>query len=227
MRQIKKLFDKNEIRKLYFLVIFSVVVSLGEVFGLSMIVPFISVASNKNSLYENGYLKLIYEFFNFKSYSQFIIISGIGIIIIFLLKNIMNSVFNYSLVKFARNNYYKVTCKLMNNYLKYPYKFFIKENSNSLNKNITTECNLLVIVLQQLLLFFSEVIVMIMVYIVMLIVNFKITLLVSIFLGLCVIIIKLLIINKTKSWGIHRAKAIEEYYKIILSLIHISEPTRP
>jgi len=215
LKQIKKLFDKNEVKKLYFLVVFSVIVSLGEVFGLSMIVPFISVASNKNSLYENKYLKLIYDFFNFESYSQFVIISGIGIVIIFLLKNIMNVVFNYSLVNFARNNYYKVTCKLMNNYLKYPYKFFIKENSNSLNKNITTECNLLVLVLQYILLLFSEAIVMAMVYIVMLIVNFKITLLVSIFLGLCVVIIKLLIINKTKSWGIQRAKAIEEYYKII------------
>lgn len=215
LEQLNRLFDKTEIRKLYFLVIFSVIVSLGEVFGLSMIVPFISVASNKNSLYENKYLKLIYNFFNFDSYSQFIIISGIGIVIIFLLKNMINVIFNYSLVSFTRNNYYKVTCKLMNNYLKYPYKFFIKENSNALNKNITTECNLLVIVLQQLLLLFSEVIVIVMVYIVMLIVNFKITLLVSLFLSLCIVIIKFLIINKTKRWGIQRAKAIEEYYKII------------
>lgn len=215
IKQIRKLFDKNEIKKLYFLVIFSVIVSLGEVFGLSMIVPFISVASNKNSLYENKYLKLIYNFFNFKSYGQFIIFSGIGIVVIFLLKNIMNSIFNYYLVNFTRNNYYKITCKLMEKYLNYPYKFFIKENSNSLNKNITTECNLLVLVLQYLLLLFSEAIVVVMVYIVMLVVNFKITILVSMFLGLCVAIIKLLIINKTKSWGVQRAKAIEEYYKII------------
>lgn len=215
LKQIRKLFDKNEIKKLYILVIFSVVVSLGEVFGLSIIVPFISVASNKNSLYENKYLEVIYDFFKFENYSQFIIISGIGIIIIFLLKNIMNSIFNYSLVNFARNNYYKVTCKLINNYLKYPYKFFIKENSNALNKNITTECQYVVIVLQQALLLFSEIIVIIMIYMVMLVVNFKITLLVSMFLGVCVAIIKLLIINKTKSWGVQRAKAIEEYYKII------------
>ena len=84
LKQIRKLFDKNEIKKLYILVIFSVVVSLGEVFGLSIIVPFISVASNKNSLYENKYLEVIYDFFKFENYSQFIIISGIGIIIIFL-----------------------------------------------------------------------------------------------------------------------------------------------
>lgn len=215
LEQIKKLFDKTEIKKLYFLVIFAVIMSLGEVFGLSMIVPFISIASNKNNLIENKYLKIIYEFFKFEDYSQFIVISGIVIVVIFLLKNIMNVIFNYSLVNFARNNYYKVTCKLMNNYLKYPYKYFIKENTNSLNKNITTECNLVVLVLQQTLLFFSEIIVMIMIYLVMIIVNFKITLLVSLFLGGCISGIKILIINKTKKWGEERAKNIEIYYKII------------
>ena len=50
LNQIKKLFDKKEIKKLYLLILFSVVVSVGEVFGLSMIVPFISFASNKNNL---------------------------------------------------------------------------------------------------------------------------------------------------------------------------------
>lgn len=215
LKQINKLFSKKEIRKLYFLILFSVFVSLGEVFGLSIIVPFISVASNKNSLYENKYLKFIYNFFNFENYSQFIIISGIGIVIIFLLKNVMNVLFNYSLVNFTRNTYYKVTCNLMDNYLKYPYKFFIKENSNALNKNVTTECQYVVIVLQQALLLLSEIIVIIMIYIIMLVVNLKVTLLISLFLTLCITIIKLLIINKTKNWGIQRAKVIEEYYKII------------
>lgn len=215
LKQVNKLFDKKEMKKLYFLIIFSVIVSLGEVFGLSMIVPFISIASNKNSLYENKSLKFIYDFFNFENYSHFIICSGIGIVMIFLLKNISNIIFNYFLVNFTRNNYYKVTCKLMSNYLKYPYKFFIKENSNTLNKNITTECNILVILLQNLLLLFSEIIVIVMIYIVMLVVNFKITILVSLFLGICIIFIKVLIINKNKNWGIQRAKVIEEYYKII------------
>lgn len=215
IKQIKKLFDKNEMKKLYFLVIFSVIVSLGEVFGLSMIVPFISVASNKNSLYENKYLKLIYDFFNFESYGQFIIFSGIGIVIIFLVKNILNILFNRTLVAFTRNNYYKITSNLMKKYLNYPYQTFIKENSNNLNKNITNECNLLVLLLQYFLLMMSEMIVVIAIYLVMLIVDIKITLFVSMFLLVCLLLIKLKIINRTKKWGVDRAKAMKEYYEII------------
>ena len=103
----------------------------------------------------------------------------------------------------------------MNKYLKYPYKTFVKENSNSLNKNITTECQCVVAVLQQFLLLFSEVVVMFSIYLVMLIVNFKITLFVSLFLGIAVFFIKIGIINKTKIWGVERANAINDYYKII------------
>lgn len=215
LKQIRKLFDKKEIRKLYFLIIFSIIVSLGEVFGLSMIVPFISISSNKNNLYENKYLKLIYDFFNFENYSQFIIFSGIGIVIIFFIKNILNILFNKTLVIFTRNNYYKITLSLMKKYLNYPYQIFIKENSNNLNKNITNECNLLVLLLQYFLLMVSEVIIVVAIYIVMLIVNIKITLFVSIFLLGCLSLIKLKIINRTKKWGVDRAKAMKEYYEII------------
>lgn len=215
IKQIKSLFSKKEIRNLYFLIFFSVVVSFGEVFGLSMIVPFISLATDKKYLEDNKYLKIGYEFFKFDSYSMFVITLGIGIILVFLVKNIINIIYNYYLVNFARNNYYEITTRLMGKYLRYPYKYFIKENTNSLNKNITTECNLLVGLVQQILMLLSEIIVIFCIYVVMLVVNIKITFLVTLFLGGCVFIIKLLIINKTKIWGQQRAKVIEEYYKII------------
>ncbi|MBM6876201.1 ABC transporter transmembrane domain-containing protein, partial [Fusobacterium mortiferum] len=215
LKEIRKLFDSNEIKHLYFLVGFSVLVSFGEVFGLSMIVPFISIASNKDSLYENKYLELAYKLFKFENYSQFIIYLGILIVIIFLLKNVVNIIFNCYLVNFTRNNYYKITCKLMNNYLKYQYKNYIDENSDVLSKNLITECNLIVTVLQYLLLFVSEIIVIVTIYIVMLIVNFKITIFTSSFLLIAIIFIKIYIINKTNYWGIQRASAMENYYKIV------------
>ena len=215
IKQLKKILNKNEIRRLYFLTFFSIIVSFGEVFGLSMVVPFISIASNKNSLYSNKYLSFFYEVFNFNSYKQFLIVMGIFLIIVFLIKNILNLIFNYLLISFSLKNYYRITSSLMKKYLEYTYQYFIKENSNTLSKNILTECSYVVMVLQSLLLLLGECIVVFTVYIVMLIVNFKITLFVTLFLGFNILIIKLLIINKVKVWGRTRAKAIDDYYKII------------
>ena len=213
--KIKKLFSKNEIKKLFGITAFSIVISLSEVIGLSIIIPFMAMVTNQNIIFENKYLKLIYNFFRFENIKNFILYFGIIIVIIFLIKNILNILFNYILVSFSRNSYYQFTCKLMKNYLKYPYQNFIKKNSNDLMKNITTEANLLVILVQNFLMMLSEICVVFFIYLVMLYVDLKITLFVTVFMGINILLIKYLILNKTKKWGIERSKAIEEYYQII------------
>ncbi|RGJ30654.1 ABC transporter ATP-binding protein [Fusobacterium varium] len=215
LKKIKKLFTKNEMKKLLKITVFSIIISLSEVVGLSTIVPFMAMVTNQSIIFENKYLKVIYNFFNFESTKNFIFYFGITIVIIFLLKNILNIFFNYVLVSFTRNNYYKFTNGLMNNYLKYPYQNFVKKNSNDLMKNITTEANLLVILIQNFLMMLSEICVVFFIYLVMLYVDLKITLFVSIFMGINILFIKYLILNKTKKWGVERSKAIEEYYQII------------
>ncbi|WP_462425246.1 ABC transporter ATP-binding protein [Fusobacterium sp. THCT13E1] len=213
--KLKKLFSKNEIKKLLGITVFSIVISLSEVIGLSIIVPFMAMVTNQNVIFENKCLKLIYIFFNFESTKNFIFYFGITIIIIFLIKNLLNIFFNYILVSFSRNSYYRFTCKLMENYLKYPYQNFIKKNSNDLMKNITTEANLLVILIQDFLMMLSEICVVFFIYLVMLYVDLKITLFITAFMGINILLIKYLILNKTKKWGAERSKAIEEYYQII------------
>lgn len=215
LEKIKKLFTKNEMKKLLGITVFSIIISLSEVVGLSTIVPFMAMVTNQNIIFENKYLKLIYNFFSFESTKNFIFYFGITIIMIFLIKNILNIFFNYILVSFSRNSYYQFTCKLMENYLKYPYQNFVKKNSNDLMKNITTEANLLVILIQNFLMMLSEICVVFFIYLVMLYVNLKITLFVTLFMGLNILLIKYLILNKTKKWGTERSKAIEEYYQII------------
>lgn len=205
----------KKIKKLLGITVFSIIISLSEVVGLSTIVPFMAMVTNQNIIFENRYLKLIYNFFNFESTKNFIFYFGITIVIIFLIKNILNIFFNYVLVSFTRNNYYKFTNRLMNNYLKYPYQNFVKKNSNDLMKNITTETNMLVNLIQSLLMLISEICIAFFIYLVMLYVDLKITLFVTVFMGANILLIKYLILNKTKKWGVERSKAIEEYYQII------------
>lgn len=215
LKKMKKLFSKKEIKELLGITIFSIIISLSEVIGLSTIVPFMAMVTNQSIIFENKYLKSIYNFFNFGSTKNFIFYFGITIVIIFLIKNILNIFFNYILVSFSRNSYYQFTCKLMKNYLKYSYQNFIKKNSNILIKNVTTEANLLVILIQNFLMMLSEICVVFFIYLVMLYVDSKITLFVTVFMGINILLIKYLILNKTKKWGTERSKAIEKYYQII------------
>ncbi|WP_462355075.1 6TM ABC transporter family protein [Fusobacterium ulcerans] len=125
IKKMNQLFYKKV--KLIGIVSFAIIISLGEVVGLSIIVPFMAMVTNQNIIFENKYLKVMYNFFYFESTKNFIFYFGITIIIIFLIKNILNIFFNYILVSFSRNSYYQFTCKLMENYLKYPYQNFVKK----------------------------------------------------------------------------------------------------
>ncbi|MHD0317365.1 ABC transporter ATP-binding protein [Fusobacterium sp. THCT1E2] len=215
LKKIKKLFSKEEIKKLLGITIFSIIISLSEVVGLSTIVPFMAMVTNQNIIFENKCLKLIYNFFNFENTKNFILYFGITIVVIFLIKNILNIFFNYILVSFTRANYFEFTNRLMNNYLKYPYQNFVKKNSNDLIKNITIEANWVVVLIQNCLMMISEICVVVFIYVVMLYVNLKITLLVSIFMGINILLIKYFLINKVKKWGKDRFDATQEYYQII------------
>ena len=103
----------------------------------------------------------------------------------------------------------------MNNYLKYSYQNFVKKNSNDLIKNITIEANWVVVLIQNCLMMVSEICVVVFIYIVMLYVDLKITLFVSIFMGINILLIKYFLINKVKKWGKDRFDATQEYYQII------------
>nr|WP_232010380.1 hypothetical protein [Fusobacterium varium] len=124
---MEKICNAKKNKKLLGITVFSIIISLSEVVGLSIIVPFMAMVTNQNIIFENKYLKLIYNFFYFESTKNFIFYFGITIIMIFLIKNILNIFFNYILVSFSRNSYYQFTCKLMENYLKYPYQNFVKK----------------------------------------------------------------------------------------------------
>lgn len=46
LKKIKKLFSKNEMKKLLGITFFSIIISLSEVVGLSTIVPFMAMVTN-------------------------------------------------------------------------------------------------------------------------------------------------------------------------------------
>ena len=62
LKKIKKLFSKNEMKKLLGITVFSIIISLSEVVGLSTIVPFMAMVTNQSIIFENKYLKCRYEY---------------------------------------------------------------------------------------------------------------------------------------------------------------------
>jgi len=204
--------DKQFLLGLFF---FSIVISIIETIGISAIMPFISVAVDFNLIHDNEYYAFVYDFFVFKSSVSFIISFGIVLIFFYIFRSLINIFYFYLLNKFTQGRYYLLSSRLFENYMKMPYRNFTTQNSSTLTKTIVTEAALLTQLLSAVLLMLSEVFIVIFIYMMMLYINFKITLFLTLVLVLNAFFMIRTVSVKIKKMGEMREEFQKKFYEII------------
>lgn len=212
---LNSLMNKKDKRNLGILVLFSIFISILEVVGISAIMPFISVVSDSGLITSNPYYSSIYNFFGFKNYIDFIMIFALILIIYYLFRGVINIVYIYLLNRFTQGRYHFLSHKLFSVYMGMPYKTFVSQNSAEMTKTIVTEANLLSGLIAATLLMFSEIIIMLFIYIMMLWVNYKIALILTLILGLNAILMMKTVTTKIKSFGRQRAQMHSIFYELL------------
>jgi ATP-binding cassette subfamily B protein/ATP-binding cassette subfamily C protein len=176
--------------------------------------PFISVASNPE-LVNDGYYKQVYDFFEFKEKSKFIITFGFVLISFYIFRSLLNIAYSYLLNRFIFGTYHNFAFKLFQGYIGLPYKKFINRNTAVLTKTILAETSYLTSLIQYSIMLLSDFFTVLFIYTVLLIANLKMTLIISLILG-----VKLIFLTKTlsriiKVQGEKRAVLQEKFYRII------------
>ena len=84
-----KFIENKKMKKLLFIQFQIIITSFLEIISLSLIIPFIKLASDKKSIYEITFLNKLYNFYKFNSHETFTIYCGIFLIIV-----VVNGAFN-------------------------------------------------------------------------------------------------------------------------------------
>jgi ATP-binding cassette, subfamily B, bacterial PglK len=121
------------------MILLFIFVSCLEVLGTGLIGPFISLATNPSSIDENGLLHSIYQGLNLESKTQFLILAGCLIIVIFYLKTFLSFNSQKFIFVFGLKQQGEIAARLMNRYLAAPYTVHLGRNSASLIQNVTME----------------------------------------------------------------------------------------
>jgi ATP-binding cassette subfamily B protein/ATP-binding cassette subfamily C protein len=195
-------------RKFYLIVLFfmSIILSLVETAGVSVVMPFISAASNPDIL-DSGRYKYIYDLLNFTDKNKFIIAFGIGIILFYLFRSVYNIFYSYSMNKFSLGTFRYFASRIFKTYLDLPYKVYVYKNPSVMSNMIAGEANNLSGLLLNCLQIFSESITILMLYIFMIIVNWQITLVLTAILILLIFIVFFTLIRASKKLGERRYQA--------------------
>lgn len=215
IKNILKLLTSADKKLIIYLCFFSLLVSIIELVGISAIMPFLSMATDFEIIHTNKYLSFLYDMFNYNNEITFIISFGLVLILFYLFRSAVNLIFVYSLNKFNENMYYLFTMKLFKKYMSLSYLNFIQKNSSNMTKIITQESSLFSSLLTAYIFILSEILVIILIYSMLLYTNLMITLSLTAFLSLKIILIKKTISKKIKTIGEERSVVQSSFYETI------------
>lgn len=214
---LKKLFfilTKNDKKFLFWLLVFSVFISFVESFAISLIMPFVSVASDFTLFEKNDFLRQIYAFFEIPAFNL-VAYFGLILIIFYIFRALLNALYFYLLARFSKGRYHLFALRIFEKYLNLNYENFTQQKQSFLLKNITQEAFNLSTLIASFLLLLSEIFVVILIYILMLIVDYKITLFLSAFLALNAVILLRVLSPMIKRAGLKREAAMSEFFETL------------
>ncbi len=192
----------------------TILLAIIETVGISAIMPFISVASNPE-LIDGGYYKKTYDFFGFDNKNSFVIAFGFALIGFYLIRGAYNLFYSYLLNRFAFGSYHQFAYRLFQGYVGLPYKEFVTRNSATLTKTIVSEASNLTALIENFLLLLSEVFTVTLLYALLILVNWKMTVALSVILGLKVLLLTKTLSKIVKVQGEMRNIMQERFYRII------------
>lgn len=218
MTNLKKLLaitTRQEKKNFIILIFMSIFLSIIETVGISAIMPFITLASDPSKIVSNKYSKMVYDFFEFSTTTNFMIFFGLFLISFYIFRAIYSIFYNYILNKFAFGRFHAFAFRLFKNYTNLPYKRFVKRNSAELIKTIVNEASNLSFYMQSLLLMFSEFFTVVLLYALLLLMDWKMTLVLTILLGAKVLFLLFFLKKRIEKEGTRRSTMQSKFYKIL------------
>lgn len=222
--QYSKVSDFNKIRYLMtrrdkiillLLLIATFILSILETFAISVIMPFITFASNPDMIFQNKISNTIYNFFAFNNTLDFMVTFSVILVIFYVIRAIYNMAYSYALNRFAFRKYHFFAYRLFCKATELSYLDFTNKNADIIRRNIITEAMQASHFIQQILMMGAEIITIILMYILLLIISWKMTIILTLILVANVFLITQTISKVIQKQGILQAELGEQFLKII------------
>ena len=192
MKTLKKaitLLTYNEKRRGLLVLALVMGMALIETVGVASVMPFLAVLGNPEMLNTNYILNYLFIFskdMGIKSPDEFLVVLGFGAFLIIIISAIYRIATHYVMNRYIEMRRHSIGSRLLENYLRQPYSFFLNRHSSEMSTAILSEVDQLVgDVFRPAFSMFASILVLFTITLLLLIVNFWLAILaVSILSGL-------------------------------------------
>lgn len=214
--QLIKFLDIKQKKNLFKLQILIIVNSIFEIFGVSLVVPFIGLIANPIKFFNNEIIIYFYAIFEFNDQNAFILFLGF-IIILFLIFSVLISIYaTWRLNYFCNETGYSLGLSLFYYYINESILFHNDKKTSNLINNITIESSRVTHgVLYNILIFNSKLATALPIIVLLFLYNIKITFISFIFFGSVYLILFSVFQKKIYFFGKMLTKQNENRFNLI------------
>nr|WP_297707379.1 ABC transporter ATP-binding protein [uncultured Butyrivibrio sp.] len=201
---IKKMFsilDRSQRTKVILLLILILGGALMETVGVSAVLPLVSAVTDPTITETNKYFRAAGDILNIHDHKMFILVLALGLIVVYIVKNIYLILLNIVQNRFTNNNQRRMSVNMMKRYMDQSFLYHSYHNVADLERNVNRDVNSMIYVLNNLLMLFTELMVCTMLAVFLLITDFSTTIvLVIIMAGFMLFFVKL-VRKRLKKYG--------------------------
>jgi len=196
-----RLLNKRDKKIIFILFLTSLLVSIIEMIGISAIMVFVSVATNFGAIQQNKYFQYVYALLNCKQPSDFVVIFGLSLLAFYAFRMLINAVHIYYMSKFANMRQKYFATRLFHRFLQLDYKNFVSKSPAKINQIICSYTGQVTHILSALLSIASEALTVACIYGMLFVVNWKMTLVLTLLLSVKVFAIVKIFSGRIRAAG--------------------------
>ena len=138
-RQLWVLMTRQERRRFFLLMVATIIMSLFELAGVGVILPFLSVVADPGVVETNPVLAGFADFFGLRTPEQIMIGVGLAAFAVIVIGMIVRAAVTYLQFRFSLMRSYSIASRLLHGYLSQDYIWQVSRNSSDLASSILSE----------------------------------------------------------------------------------------
>lgn len=140
-RKLMVLLDRQQKNKMVLLVFLMLIGAVLETLGVSMIVPVMNVVLEEDAIAKHKYLQVICSAFHLDNSNQLTILVMVGLVLVFVVKNIFLFFQQKIQLKFVYTNQFATSRRMMINFMQRPYEYYLGADTAVIQRSITSDVN--------------------------------------------------------------------------------------
>lgn len=159
LKKYRQIMNRGQKLRVGIIVVMMLIGGILETMSVSLILPLVTAIMKPDFLETNQLAKVVCGIFDLHSINSFMILVMIGLMLLYIVKNVFLYLEYYTQIRFVCNNRFALQQRLMHSYLSKPYEYFLNENTAEIMRVIQLDTDGAFQLLQTLMSLFTELII--------------------------------------------------------------------